>query len=108
MPFARSTSVFEDRGCRGAAPLLLWEGSLDEESSDVVSARTSRGRRMLGKIRRGRFAAPPEAAPVEVPRPRELGEASWEHTARPTVSSPPSDDLPLRSRILSLFADPRV
>jgi hypothetical protein len=63
---------------------------------------------MLGKIRRGRFAAPPEAAPVEVPRPRELGEASWEHTARPTVSGPPSDDLPLRSRILSLFADPRV
>jgi hypothetical protein len=63
---------------------------------------------MLGKIRRGRFAAPPEAAPVEMPRPRELGEASWEHTARPTVSGPASDDLPLRSRILSLFADPRV
>jgi hypothetical protein len=42
---------------------------------------------------------------------REQGEASWDHTARPQlpmVSGAPGEELPLRSRILSLFSDPRV
>jgi hypothetical protein len=64
---------------------------------------------MLGKIRRGRFAAPSaEGGAPELEPPRERGEASWDHTARPTVSAAPTDDLPLRTRILSLLADPRV
>ncbi len=75
---------------------------------------------MLGKIRRGRFAAPVDPTRAEgllrndgpvLDRPREHSEASWDHTARPQLPSSAGalgDELPLRSRILSLFSDPRV
>jgi hypothetical protein len=66
---------------------------------------------MLGKIRRGRLGAEPEESGSEgaaMLPPAPAGEASWDHTARPVLPHPPSEDLPLRTRILSLLADPRV
>ena len=74
-----------------------------------MSSRSSRGRRMLGKIRRGRFASDDAPAPVDPPRPSSLS-PGWEHTARPTRENPTAAQgpAPLREQILALFADPRV
>jgi hypothetical protein len=70
---------------------------------------------MLGKIRRGRGAD----APAELDRilpddrpaaPEPALRASWDYTARPPSSRPPSsgDPTPCRAALLGLFSDPRV
>jgi len=84
-----------------------------------VSSRANRGRRMLGRLRRGRLdgfsrdAEPdPRALPPETPArgPGSGGFGSgWDHTERPATSlAPITPSTNLRSRILSLFSDPRV
>jgi hypothetical protein len=74
---------------------------------------------VLGKLRRGRLGNEPPGIPElepiasgPPPRPRTGEElrAGWEHTAtaRPREPATAIDPVPLRERVLSLFADPRV
>ncbi len=69
---------------------------------------------MLGKIRRGQYEGNPPRDD-DAPEPRDTaapssGGAGWDHTARPTamVRASAESSAGLRSRLLSLFSDPRV
>ncbi|MCR9165043.1 MAG: hypothetical protein ACE37F_34595 [Nannocystaceae bacterium] len=89
-----------------------------------MSTRANRGRRMLGRIRRGRLEgfsgrdddragarqgrpAPDRAAPSNAESRGGFG-SGWDHTERPIAPPPSPTGTNLRARLLSLFADPRV
>lgn len=72
---------------------------------------------MLGRIRRGQLDGTDEGAvprstqghdgPVRDAPPASYG-SGWDHTERPTLPVPVAPSTNLRSRLLSLFSDPRV
>lgn len=85
-----------------------------------MTTRSSKGRRTLSKLRRGRLGTQPPSSGA-----RELAEAptghgraragmsnvdgpGWDHTAGPVEAAPRTSDQPLREQLLALFADPRV
>jgi hypothetical protein len=85
-----------------------------------VTTRSSRGRRTLSKLRRGRLgtqlptsgarddASSSSAQSLARTNASELVGAGWDHTAAPSESAPSESKLPLREQLLALFADPRV
>jgi len=76
-----------------------------------VGSRASRGRRVLGRIRRGRLRGDDADSRKALPAVGETS-AGWDYTVRaPEDSAPPAplaDEPSLRAQVLSLLSDPRV